>query len=353
MKNNLLLFSSFLSLALFSSCEKIELPIPKKAFFRREISSFEGIAMTIPYRIEIGRELTSLEQKKVLSVVDKTFQEIDIIYNKWNPNSEVSKINRLKAHEKMELSQGLLQLLKRCKYFVQLTNGRFDPTIEPLQALWRRHLENNSEPTSKEIEAIRPAIGWDNIIISGKVIKKRHPLTALDLGGIAKGYAVDLLIERLKKLGFYDVFVEWGGEVKAIGKHPQGRNWAVYITNLDDLDPEHALAYVPLKEQAIATSGDYMQEWHVDKSNTTYFHVFDPKTLRPLQITETSIASASVLANDCMTSDALATWLLMCQNLDEAKEAIQKLEKIYPENAYWLLSRKDVPANTLVPIGLQ
>src|SRR5205807_7438864 len=140
------------------------------------------------------------------------------------------------------------------------------------------------EPTAKEIEAIRPAIGWDNIMLSGKVIKKRHALTALDLGGIAKGYAVDLLIERLKKLGFHDVFVEWGGEVKAIGKHPQGRNWAVYITNLDDLDPEHALAYVPLKEQAIATSGDYMQEWHVEKSNTTYFHVFDPKTLKPLQI---------------------------------------------------------------------
>jgi FAD:protein FMN transferase len=339
-KKTISIFLCLIGFVLSSGCEKIQLQ--RKAFFRKEISTFEGIAMTIPYRIEIGRELTDEQHRKVINVIDTTFAEINTVYNKWNPNSEVSKINQLKAYEKMKLSQGLANFLKRCKYFVRLTHGKFDPTIEPLQALWKKHLEQNSEPTDEEIEAIRPAIGWDNIILNGTSIKKKHSLTALDLGGIAKGYAVDLLIERLKKLNFRDIFVEWGGEVKAIGKHPQGRNWAVYISNLDDLDPEHALAYVPLQDQAIATSGDYMQQWRLVNCDATYFHVFNPKTLKPQKITNTSIASASVLTKDCVTADALATWLLMCKDLEEAKAIAQKLEKIFPDSAYWLISRKDL-----------
>lgn len=323
-------------LAFSTSCDTIQLQ--RKNFSRKELSSFEGIAMTIPYRIEVGKELSKQEHAKIVSLIDSVFLEIDQIFNKWNPQSEISKLNRLKAYEIQKISPHLARFLKRCEYFVHLSHGRFDPTIEPLQLLWKKSLERDKTPTRYSIEALRPAIGWHNIILSENTFAKRHSLTALDFGGIIKGYAVDLIAQRFKKLGFHHFFIEWGGEVRAGGRHPQGRNWAVYIPNLEDLDPEHALAYVPLQDQAIATSGDYMQQWTTG-DGTLYCHIFDPQTLQPLEVTMSSIASASVLAGDCMTADALSTMLLICQDLDEAKQLSQEIQKKIPETSFWLMSR--------------
>ena len=335
------IFLSFCFLSLVG-CERTSSQRSTSA--RNEITSFSGISMTIPYRIEIGKPLTEEQQNEVRGIIETTFGEIDTIYNKWNPDSEISILNRLKANEKRLISAKLAKFLERCAYFVKLSDGKFDPTIEPIQALWRKHLETNTLPTQADIDALRPCIGWHNIVLRNTTFSKKHDLTALDLGGIVKGYAVDLFVERLKTSGLDNVFVEWGGEVKASGSHPKGRNWAVYIPNLDDYDPDHALAYVPLINQAIATSGDYLQQWTITRpeKKVVYFHVFDPQTLRPLSMTEESIASASCLTNDCLTADALATMLLMCSNLDEARSLAEKLQKEIPNTSFWLMSRKEV-----------
>jgi len=305
--------------------------------------------MTMPYCVEVGKKLSLSESRAIVRLIDDTFAEIDAIYNKWNSDSEISQLNRLDAYERKRISKPLAQLLKRCDYFVQISNGKFDPTIEPLQMLWKHYLEQNTVPPQDEIERVRAAIGWHNIILDDESFMKKNGKTALDLGSIAKGYTVDLLIEKLNSMGYENVFVEWGGEVRAARHHPQGRSWAVYISNLEDVDPDHALAYVPLQDQAIATSGDYMQSWTVTGYNpqngpkrTTYFHVFDPQTLQPLEMTNTSIATASALATDCATADALATMLLMCKNLDEAKLLAEKLQKEVPNTSFWLMSRKEL-----------
>jgi len=310
--------------------------------------------MTIPYRIEIGKALTRDEKKEIQALIEALFFEIDTIYNKWNPDSELTALNNLKANQKKRLSPKLASFLKRCAFFVELSSGKFDPTIEPIQQLWKKELEKNKTPPETAINELRSSIGWQNIVLENDLFYKKQDKTALDLGGLVKGYAVDLFIERLKAKGYENIFVEWGGEVKAQGHHPQGRNWAVYISNLEDLDPEHALAYVPLINQAIATSGDYLQQWTVTENENhgkrvpvkpvTYFHVFDPLTLRPLAITDESIASSSCLAPDCLTADALATMLLMCQNMEEAKALAEKLQQAVPNTAFWIMSRKDVRA---------
>ncbi|MDB6081109.1 MAG: apbE [Chlamydiia bacterium] len=294
--------------------------------------------MTVPYRIEIGKNLSTTKQAEVQNTIDATFNEIDRVYNKWNKNSELSKLNRLPANQPESISNELAHFLRRCDYFVKLSKGKFDPTIEALQQVWKDHLEKGTLPSENEIKIAQATVGWDTITLKNNVFTKKHSATALDLGGIAKGYTVDLMVERLQKMGYNSVFVEWGGEIRASGKHPQGRSWAVYISNLEDLNPEHALAYVPLTNQAIATSGDYLQNWIVD--GTTYFHVFDPQTGKPLALTDTSIASASCLANDCMTADALATMLVMCKTLDEAKALATELQTEIPGTVFWLMSRK-------------
>lgn len=323
----------FSLLLLLGSCKTNHLSSP--------VTQFAANVMTIDYRILIGDPLTNDQKNKVQKTIQTTFEEINTIFNKWNPDSELSRLNRLKAGEVVPISAELESFLQKTDQIVRLTEGRFDPTIEPLQQLWKQKLLQQQEPTESEIAEILPAIGWDKIHVSDGQFYKDHDRTALDLGGIAKGYCVDLLVERLNDLGLPDVYVEWGGEIRASGQHPEHRPWHIYISRLDDSLPQHALAHLDLVNQGIATSGDYLQNWTVSNGKKTYFHIFDPKTHRPLVMTDTSIASATVLAPSCMLADGLATAAMMFPSIKEAQEWAVSIKQRYPEIQFWWFSRDE------------
>lgn len=308
------------------------------------VTSFEGTAMTINYRVIIGTSLQKKEETLVKQIINETFREVDTIYNKWNPKSELSLLNNLQAKEKVALSEKLMRLLIITDRIVKLTEGKFDPTIEPLQKIWRTALEASKTPSLEALKPILLSVGWDNIHFSEGVFWKDHSLTSLDLSGIAKGYAIDLLVEGLKKIGLDNIYVEWGGEVRTFGSHPEGRPWRVFISRLGDQRPEKALALVELHDQALATSGDYLQNWTVRRPGTDsfmhYTHIFDPKTKAPLEMTRQSIASASVLANSCAEADGLATAAMCFDNMEGASLWAENLKKQYPELEFWIVSRE-------------
>jgi thiamine biosynthesis lipoprotein len=297
---------------------------------------FTGTAMTIDYRILIGKKLSLNEYKQASGIILNTFEEVNAIYNKYNPQSEISKLNHCRAGEKIKLSDELAFLLKAVGAFVELTEQRFDPTVEPMLQLWKNHLQQKQIPPSEEIAALAPAIGWGHIHIEEGFFYKDDDSTQIDLGGIAKGYCVDLITERLCAAGFFDVYVEWGGEIRAMGKHPEERPWNVFISRLGNPSPEHAIDRVSLKEQAIATSGDYLQFWQAE--GDVYSHILNAKTLFPLRVTNQSIASASVLAPNCMLADVLAT-AAMTFDLEEGAAWAQKMQEKFPELKFWLVSR--------------
>lgn len=308
---------------------------------------FTGNAMTIDYHIIIGKSLNRNEISSINTAIINTFRKIDAIYNKWNSHSELSELNQLKAGIVVPLSLELETLMKQTQYIVELSEGRFDPTIEPLQKLWKTTLKYGKEPTEDQIAAIAPAIGWDKIHFGNGLFSKDHDLTELDLGGIAKGHAVDLLVENLYNLGYKDIYVEWGGEIRCLGMHPNDRSWTIFISRLGNTDPSQAIATLALDNRAIATSGDYLQYWSIaspllnDESNlTTYFHIFNPKTLRPLERSSISVASASAAASSCAFADGLATAAMMFPTLTEAEAWTDRIKKQFPEISFWLASRK-------------
>lgn len=303
------------------------------------VTMFSDNVMTIDYRILIGETLSNEQKAKVQEIINRTFSKVNQVYNKWNEHSEISTLNKLKAGERFALSYELEQFLLQTQKIVEISNGRFDPTIEPLQQLWKSHLSVGKIPSDEEINAIIPAIGWDKIHFENGSFYKDHDLTRIDLGGIAKGYCVDLLVESFNAAGFSNVFVEWGGEIRTSGQHPDNRPWNIFISRLGDSNPEHAIDTLSLKDQAIATSGDYLQNW--DVKPTTYFHIFDPKTYRPLEITQHSVASASVLAPTCMLADGLATVAMMFPNIEEAQAWAERVKEQLPETQFWLVSRSD------------
>lgn len=304
---------------------------------------FTGTAMTMEYRLTVGSSLTAEQREKVEQSIQQVFEEVNSHYNKWNPESELSRLNSLKAGEIAPLSPELEKLLLKCDAIVRLTHGKFDPTIEPLQQLWKSKLSAGFEPTEEEIKAIKPALGWEHIHIGEGTLYKDHDLTRLDLGGIAKGYCVDLMIERLKAEGYPHLLFEWGGEIRAVGRHPQNRPWRIFISRLGDQNSDHAIAQLELCDQAIATSGDYMQFWHIRQQGEErlYFHIIDPTTFRPLVASPTSIASASVLAPTCTLADGIAKVGLMHPTLLEAEKWAEEMRVQYPEARFWFFSRSD------------
>lgn len=301
---------------------------------------FNGNAMTIDYRVIIGHPLLQNEKNQIEDIVNQTFKEIDDVYNKWNPESEISKINQSKKGVIIPLSEKLEKFLYLTDSVVKLTKGRFDPTIEPLQQLWKTHLQRGEIPSEQKVQEILPAVGWKKIHYGNGTFYKDHDKTSLDLGGIAKGYCVDLLLENLVNAGFKNVFVEWGGEIRVSGKHPDDRPWSVFITGLYDVDPNNALAYINLDNQAVATSGDYLQNWKIEKDGveTIYFHIIDPITGSPL-IAASNVASATVVADTCVLADALATVALMHPSLEAAQQWADEISKDNKDIKFWLYSR--------------
>jgi thiamine biosynthesis lipoprotein len=302
---------------------------------------FSGEKMTMRFKVIIGQSLTHQQETEISLLLETIFREVNNRFNKWNPLSELSRLNNLKANEKIAISRSLQRLLNETQAIVEITKDRFDPTIEPLQKLWKQKLNRNSIPSANELADIAPAIGWDKVHFDDGVFYKDHDLTQLDLGGIAKGFCIDFIAEKLYDNGYLNTFVEWGGEIRASGQHPDSRPWTIYISRLWDDNPENAIAKVYLENQAIATSGDYFQNWSVwtERDTVTYFHIFDPHTLRPLEANQKSIASASVVAGNCAFADGLATAAMMFPTIYEAEQWASEIKERFPEISIWLISR--------------
>lgn len=320
-------------LLLFSGCQNKKEP---------QTTLFQSIAMTIPYRIIVGQELSTEERQKIEKVIQETFDEINAIYNKWNPHSEISKINRLPAYHSIKISPQLEKFLSKVNEIVSLSHGFFDPTIEPIQELWKKSLIQGKEPSLDQINHALSKVGWNKIHLANGILYKEKAEIKLDLGGIAKGYAVDLLMERLEMEGYHNLYVEWGGEIRTLGNHPAGRPWTIFISMLADTNPDNAVAHLSLSNQAIATSGDYLQYWTIKKNDSfeIYFHIFNPKTGFPLKMGPGSIASASVVASTCLMADAFATIAMLQPSIDDAKKWADEIKESHPEMQFWFVSRK-------------
>lgn len=291
-----------------------------------KLTEFQKILFEMQFRLLIGDHLSDKQKSEIEGIVTTVFQEVDTVYNNWNPLSELSCLNRLPPYHQVTLSPRLTTLLHLSQTLYILSDGRFDATIEPLQRLWKSYLRQGKLPPEEEIRKIAPAIGWSHIHLDENQFWKDHPETAIDVGALSKGFALDCLTEKLQQLGYSNFYVEWGGEVCTSGHHPSGRSWKVGILGSDVLE---------LNAGAIATSGDYFQCWEVD--GEIYFHIIDPRTLYPLRSYPGSIASASVFTTSCALADGLATSLMLFSSSEEASIWADRLKSI----RYWIIVRKN------------
>lgn len=316
LQNTLLSFLKLMLLLIcISSCQKA----PHKKV--DPCTHFMGKSMTLPYHLTIGKTLSNNEQNQIQTVIDQTFADIHKTFDNWNPDSEISKLNLAPKEAHIPLSPQMQDLLALCGQIVSLSGGRFDPTIEPLAQLW----QNDEKPNQEAVQAACDSIGWNHISIHNGILKKDCDGTRLDLCGISKGIFIDWLVERLQKLGYHDLIVEWAGEIRAIGHHPDNRDWAVPVDPRFTMNKQK-IAPIPLRDCAMAVSGNSCR------------NIVDPLTAAPPELTAYSIASAMVLAPTCALADALATAAMLFHNRKEAETWAQEVVTLYPDVKFWIIA---------------
>lgn len=295
------------------------------------LSTYQGVEMTVPYRVVLDTKGEGAEK-----IIEDVFVEIDTVCNQWNPLSEISYINELDKEKTHTLSHHLQNLFSVVDQVYSISDGLYDPTVEPLVQLWKGAFSKKTLPDSSAIAKVQKQIGWQLLVREGNLLTKRENVQC-NFDGVAKGYLVDQLVEELEKGGYQSIYVEWGGEIRVKGEHPEGRPWKVMVTGIGG-GVHSRLETIDLVDKAIASSGDYYQQWKIQ--DTVYTHIVDPRTGQAQKVQQGNIGSATVTASSCAVADALATTLLLFSDLEKAQEWATIVQKEYPDVQIWFMQRK-------------
>ncbi len=263
---------------------------------------FEKAEMGLPFRITLFAD----DEKSARSAADAAFEriaELNGVLSDYDSDSELSRLSRTSGQGKVvPVSTDLWRVLERSQVVAEKTDGAFDITVGPLVNLWRRARRNKAMPTADLLAQMRARVGFKNLRLDPKArtAELLVPEMRLDVGAIAKGYAVDEAIIVLRKHGITRALVGGSGDMAASDAPLYEPGWRIEVASLDVPDaPPPQIIF--LANRGIATSGDVFQR--VEIGGVRYSHIVDPHT----GIGLTDHGLVTIIAPDCMTADSLAT----------------------------------------------
>jgi thiamine biosynthesis lipoprotein len=246
----------------------------------------------------------SEDAKSAKTASMKAFARVDslnYIMSDYLPDSELNRLCRSSGKGNyIKVSSDLFEIINHSLQWSDRTNGIFDITIGPYSQLWRRAGRKDLLPTSHQIQVASKSIGYRYIHVDSdrKRILLEKPNMQLDLGGIAKGFAVDEMYEIFIQTGIHHVLIDGGGDIRA-GEAPPGKEgWKIVLENLNS--EQHSLF---LSNSSIATSGDLYRYIQID--SVKYSHIVDPRTGYGLTVPRT----VTIQTDNCTDADALASIL--------------------------------------------
>lgn len=261
--------------------------------------SFERPLMGTRFTVICYAESREMAEKAVEAAFAKA-EEVNAVSSDYLPDSELSLLSSKPVGAPVPLSPLLFELMNDSRRMAEATGGAFDPTLGPLTKLWRESRANGRLPDPEKLRTARVSAGWRHFTLDpkSKTITLHRENMAFDLGGIAKGYAADLMFETLAEAGISQVLITAGGDIR-LGDAPPGREgWKVAVKTFDLSGNDEILT---LSNAAVSTSGDLHQSVEID--GVKYSHILDPATGLGL----TRRIAASVVADNAKLSDALAT----------------------------------------------
>lgn len=306
--------------ALFCLCV-LCFPSSRRCCSVRQSESFEEMAshhwISMSTQAELSTDAPPNQASVFSSIAQNAFNEVSQTFSVFNENSLLSDLNRngfislpILSPEDEKTSLNPLSVISCALIIAQKSNGAFDPTIEPLMALWgfRKTTRMATAPSNDVIQKTLNLVGYHHIVIttnanlSTATVSFDSPNIQLDLGGIAKGYAVDLAYERLLQAGATNFLLNLGGNIRVHGRPSRSRrHWRVAIRDPENPNQTTGEILTLSSGQAVATSGSY--ERFVIINGKHYSHIIDPRTGFPTKRSD----SVSVIAPTAMEADALST----------------------------------------------
>jgi thiamine biosynthesis lipoprotein len=242
--------------------------------------------------------------------MDLAFDEIDrleALLSNYRPSSELSRISREAGAAPVVTDPETFRFLERSLYWSRVSNGAFDITVGPLLRAWGFFFHHGKVPSQTQLNALRNKVGWKNIALDPQtrtVSFTNHQPMELDPGSIGKGFAVDSVARLLRNQGVTSAFISAGGStLYAIGAVPDTAGWPVDIPDprLDPRHPGKIAASILLKDTSLST-GACTEKFFI-KNGHRYCHIFDPRTMRPVE----GMLQTTVIDRSATDSDALST----------------------------------------------
>ena len=311
-----------------------------------------GLTMGTTYNIKIIPEKDNiLSTKLIKQKIDSVLISINYQMSTYLFDSEITQFNNHESTASFTVSNDFALVVERALHWSKLTDGAFDITLVPLLYLWGFGPGQASElgdifPEETAVQKRRTHVGYKKLTTNKYYLQKKDPFIKIDLNAIAKGFGVDAIYSFLESIGMNNIMVEIGGEVRTKGKNRKNKPWmiAVETPDLESAGSKTISWALPLESKAMATSGDYRNYYEID--GIRYSHEIDPRTGYPAQ---TGVASATVVATNCMDADALATALIIMG----AESGLQFIEKLDGVEAFLILREGKDNYRTIKSSGMK
>ena len=261
-------------------------------------------------------------EKAIKEAIEK-LNAIDDKMSVFKEESDISKITSKAGVNSETVSKDTYFVVKKAVEYSKILEGTFDPTIRPLVKLWSIGTKEESIPEKSQIEETLKLVNYKDVILdeNDHSIMLKHKKQALDVGGIAKGFAADEVRDIFYKHKIKSALIDLGGNIFALGNKDDGTPWKVGIQNPFKPRGEY-IGILSVKNKSVVTSGNY--EKYFIKDGERFHHIIDPKTGYPSQ---SKIISATIISDNSIDGDGLSTGVYIL-GIDKALKIIEAIEGI-------------------------
>jgi thiamine biosynthesis lipoprotein len=235
-------------------------------------------------------------------------RRVDELMSDYKSDSDIGRVNEDAAEAPVAVSESTFEVLQKSVEFSKLTDGAFDVTVGPLMDLFRQAKEKDIAPTPEQIAEAKSKVGFEKLKLDSKngTVQFATEAMRLDLGGIAKGYAIDKAVEAARRGGALGAMVNIGGDIRCFGSPPEGREtWLIAVQDpnpdVQDIGGSGLLLTLKVTDVAVTTSGDYQQYVMIEGKRRS--HIMNRQTGRSAE----GLSSVTIIADNATDADALAT----------------------------------------------
>ena len=270
--------------------------------------------------------ITVQEHRDARDAIRRAFERTREIQDKMSANdsaydtTEIIRVNRYAGNRPVAVSEETFFVVSEALRFAELTGGAFDPTVLPLFRLWGMGTEDAAVPPVEKIFEVLELVDYEAVELDPeqRTVYLPRPGMALDLGGIAKGYAVNEAGRVLREAGIRHAILDYGGDIVTIGTRPDDTPWRIGVQHPNGRRGQF-LGILESTDESVVSSGAY--ERYFTQNGTRYHHIFDPQTGYP---SLAGLTSVTVVGADATTTDALSTAIFV-MGLEDGLELIGSL----------------------------